>query len=151
MDADMVAYLGLFFAAFVAATLLPTQSELVLAGLVVADIQPVWALVAVATVGNSLGSSMNWLFGRFFSHYRGRRWFPVNESAMERAVAWYRKYGRWSLICSWMPIIGDPLTFGAGVLREPFSSFFAIVVPAKMVRYTVVAGLVQQLNGGWTA
>ncbi|RUY32886.1 DedA family protein, partial [Mesorhizobium sp. M7A.F.Ca.US.001.04.1.1] len=68
--------------------------------------------------------------------------FPVKPQAFDRAAARYRRYGRWSLLLSWVPIIGDPLTVVAGVLREPLWSFVAIVTIAKAGRYLVLAGAV---------
>ena len=136
---DLAAYAGLFAAAFTAATLLPAQSELVLAGLLVAGNQPAWALLAVASVGNVAGSVVNWALGRGVARFRTRRWFPVREEALARAEGWYRRWGRWSLLLSWVPVIGDPLTVAAGVLREPFLPFLALVTAAKLGRYLVVA------------
>lgn len=136
---DLAAYAGLFAAAFTAATLLPAQSELVLAGLLVAGNQPSWALLAVASVGNVAGAVLNWALGRGVARFRDRRWFPVREAAMARAEGWYRRWGRWSLLLSWAPVIGDPLTVAAGVLREPFLPFLALVAAAKVGRYLVVA------------
>ena len=138
---DFYAYWGLFLAAFVAATLLPAQSELALTGLLLAGGQPVWALVAVATAGNVLGSTVNWLLGRYCVRFRDRRWFPVKGEALSKAESWYRKYGRWSLLLSWAPVIGDPLTLAAGLLKEPFPSFLALVAFAKLARYLAVAGI----------
>ena len=140
----MIAYLSLFFAAFIAATLLPAQSELALAGLLALGEQPAWALIAVATVGNVLGSCTNWLIGRSFLHFKDKRWFPAKKEGLDKAEAWYRKYGRWSLLLSWAPVIGDPLTVAAGVLREPFASFCCIVCIAKLGRYLAVTGIVLQ-------
>jgi len=140
----MMEYLGLFSAAFLAATLLPAQSELVLAGLLVMGDQPAWALIAVATAGNVLGSATNWLIGRYLMHFKDRRWFPAKQTTLDKAEAWYRTYGRWSLLLSWAPVIGDPLTVVAGVLREPLASFCCIVLAAKLGRYLVVAGVALQ-------
>jgi membrane protein YqaA with SNARE-associated domain len=137
----MMEYISLFFAAFLAATLLPAQSELALAGLLVLGDQPAWALIAVATAGNVLGSCTNWLIGRFCMRFQDKGWFPVKEASLDRAAKWYRRYGRWSLLASWAPVIGDPLTVLAGILREPFASFCRIVLVAKLGRYLVVAGL----------
>ena len=109
--------------------------------MLVKEVAPIWLLVVVATAGNTLGSATNWLLGRFFIHYQNRRWFPVKQDAIIKAETWYRRYGRWSLLLSWVPIIGDPLTLVAGILREPFHSFILIVAIAKLARYLVVAGI----------
>ena len=137
----MTTYLTLFSAAFIAATLLPAQSELALAGLLALGEQPAWALIAAATAGNVLGSAANWLIGRYFTRFLDRRWFTAKKERLDKAQAWYRKYGRWSLLLSWAPFIGDPLTLIAGVLREPFASFCCIVLIAKLGRYLAVAGI----------
>lgn len=144
---NLIALWGLFLAAFVAATLLPAQSELALAGLLAAGHKPVWLLIGVATLGNSLGSAVNWLLGRFCSRFRNRPWFPVKEKNLIRAQGWYQKYGRWSLLLSWAPLIGDPLTLAAGLLREPFPSFMAIVAAAKLARYLAVAAVALSWTG----
>lgn len=136
-----MAYLSLFVAALLAATLIPAQSELLLAGLLLAGEHPVWALIAVATAGNVLGSAINWWLGRSLERFRERRWFPVRPAALARAQRWYHRWGRWSLLLSWLPVIGDPLTLVAGVLREPFLSFLGIVSVAKFLRYLVLAVL----------
>ena len=138
---DLSAYLGLFLAAFGAATLLPLQSEAVLVGLLLAKSQPAAALLAVATVGNVLGSLLNWLLGLNLERFRRRRWFPVGEAHLQRAQRWYRRYGRWSLLLSWLPVVGDPLTLVAGVMRESFWVVLVCVILAKGVRYAVLAAL----------
>ncbi|MCL1939470.1 MAG: DedA family protein [Desulfovibrionaceae bacterium] len=140
--ADLLTYWGLFLTAFIAATLLPAQSELVLSGLLLSGKQPAWALIAVASVGNTLGSAVNWLMGRYVHHFIDRRWFPVKRESLAKAEGWYHKYGRWSLFLSWAPVIGGPLTLAAGLLREPFWSFVLLVALAKTVRYLVMAGIV---------
>jgi len=144
---DLSAYLGLFVAAFGAATLLPMQSEAVLSGLLLAARQPASLLLLVATIGNVLGSVVNWLLGRYIEHWRHRRWFPVSEDRLEQAQRAYHRYGRWSLLLSWAPIIGDPLTVIAGVLREPFWSFLLIVLVAKAGRYLLLAAVTLGLWG----
>lgn len=135
------AYLGLFLSAFGAATLLPLQSEAVLVALLLAGQQPLWALLLTATLGNVLGSWVNWLLGRSIEHYRERRWFPASPARLQQAQAWYARYGRWSLLLSWMPVIGDPLTLVAGVMRERLWIFLLIVTLAKASRYAVLAAL----------
>lgn len=137
----LAACLSLFFAALVAATLLPAQSEALLGALLLAGHPPALLLIA-ASAGNVLGSVINWLLGRGIEQYRHRRWFPVSEKALTRAQGWYHRYGRWSLLFSWAPIIGDPLTLVAGVMREPFWIFLALVTLAKAGRYLLLAALV---------
>ncbi len=139
---DLSSYLGLFLSAFLTATMLPGQSTLVLAAMIHAGDHPVWALVAVASVGNTLGACLNWWLGRYAVRFRDRQWFPVKAETLAKAEAWYRRYGRWSLLLSWAPIIGDPLTLAAGVLGEPLKSFVPLVALSKTVRYVIVAGLV---------
>jgi membrane protein YqaA with SNARE-associated domain len=137
--ADFAAYGGLFLAAFLAATLLPAQSEAVLVGLLLQGGQPAVALVAVASIGNVLGAVVNWVIGRQAERFRGRRWFPVSGDRLDAARGWYTRYGRWSLLFSWLPIVGDPLTVAAGVLREPLASFLVLVAIGKIGRYLVLA------------
>lgn len=134
----MLALFGLFSAAFLAATLLPAQSELVLAGMALRGVEPIALLWAVATCGNLLGSCVNWALGRFMLHYADRRWFPVKPAHLAKAQAWYGRFGRWSLLASWVPIVGDPLTLVAGVMREPFWRFVLIVALAKGGRYALL-------------
>ncbi|NKC33964.1 YqaA family protein [Falsiroseomonas selenitidurans] len=130
---------GLFLVALGAASLLPLQSEPLLVGLLVLGSQPAWLLVVVASLGNTLGSVLNWWLGRQLVRWQGRRWFPVTPRALDRASGWYRRWGHWSLLLSWAPVIGDPLTLAAGVLREPFWRFLALVALAKTGRYAVLA------------
>ena len=139
------AYAALFAAAFIAATLLPAQSEAVLVGLLVAGDHPVLALVLVAGIGNVLGATVNYVLGRAALGFQDRRWFPAGPAALARASAWYARYGRWSLLLSWAPVIGDPLTVAAGLLREPLWSFLLLVALAKFGRYTILAAVTLQL------
>lgn len=135
----MIGYAGLFLSALVAATLLPMQSEAVLAGLLLGGGHSVALLLTVATVGNVLGSVINWALGRFLLRFRDRRWFPASEAQMARAQGWYRRYGRLSLLGSWLPVVGDPITVVAGILREPLWVFLLLVTLAKAGRYLVLA------------
>ena len=145
--ADLLVYLTLFATALLAATIVPAQSEAVLATLLVAGEQPAWALLAVASVGNVLGSTINWFLGRGIETFRHARWFPVSEAQLARAQAWYARYGKWSLLASWVPIIGDPLTLAAGLMREPLPVFLLLVSIAKVGRYLVLAAMVAGFFG----
>jgi membrane protein YqaA with SNARE-associated domain len=135
----MIALVGLFLAAFAAATLIPAQSEAVLIALILSASHPVWLLLTVATFGNVLGSAVNWAMGRFLIRFANRRWFPVSQAQMDRATGWYWRWGHWSLLASWVPVVGDPLTLVAGALKEPFWRFVLIVTLAKGGRYLVLA------------
>jgi len=137
----MIAYTSLFFSALIAATLLPMQSESVLVGLLITTDHPAFALLMVATVGNVLGAILNWYLGRYVRRFQHRRWFPASEAQIARAQNWYRRYGRWSLLGSWLPIVGDPLTVVAGIMREPLLPFVLLVTIAKATRYFVLAAI----------
>ena len=135
---DMTAYAGLFLASFLAATLFPAQSEAVLIGLAATENYSLALLVIVASIGNILGSVLNWWIGRGVERFKDKKWFPVKTSTLEKAQGWYSKYGRWSLLLSWVPFIGDPLTVAAGVMRERLSVFILIVGLAKTTRYILL-------------
>ena len=141
--AHLGAYSSLFIAAFLAATILPAQSEAGLAALILASPASVILLVATASLGNVLGSVVNWYLGLGINRFAGKKWFPAN-AQLSRATSWYSRYGRWSLLLSWAPIIGDPLTVVAGIMREPLLRFLLIVGIAKTSRYIVVALLALQ-------
>ncbi|MGC1496693.1 MAG: YqaA family protein [Sulfitobacter sp.] len=137
----MFAYIGLFASALIAATILPMQSEAVLVALLVEGKRSVVILLIVATTGNVMGALINWVLGRFALRFQNRRWFPASDQQLARAQEWYSRYGRWSLLCSWVPIVGDPITVVAGILREPLWSFVMLVTLAKGLRYLVLAAL----------
>jgi len=139
---ELTSYLGLFLAAFAAATLLPMQSEAALAAMLVSELYLPVALVAVATAGNVLGSVVNWFLGRGVEHFKHKRWFPIRESKLEKAQVFYQRYRYWSLLLSWVPIIGDPITLVAGVMREPLWRFTLLVTLAKGGRYLLLTLLV---------
>ncbi len=138
-------YLGLFTASFLAATVLPFQSEVLLFGMLLAEHYHWLALVMVASFGNILGSVVNWGLGRSLAIFEDRPWFPVKREKMARADRWYHQYGRWTLLLSWVPFIGDPLTIVAGILREPLPIFLLLVSVAKIARYFAVAAI----SYGW--
>lgn len=137
----MIAYLSLFFTALIAATILPMGSEAVLAALLIAGEHSAVMLILVATMGNVLGSVVNWYLGHHLLRYKDKRWFPSSDEQLASAQGWYSRYGRWSLLASWVPIIGDPLTVVAGTMREPVGSFVVLVTAAKAGRYLVLAAV----------
>lgn len=137
---DLLALLGLFATCLAAGSVVPIPSEAAFVALILTNDFAVWTLLAVATAGNVTGATINWLLGLGAGRLEGRRWFPVSTVAVDRARRWYHLYGRWSLLMSWVPIVGDPLTIAAGLMREPLWSFLLLVVAAKFGRYLLVAG-----------
>lgn len=139
-------YLSVFISAFLAATILPAQSEAILAYQLSVTPRALVGLVTIATVGNVLGAIVNWALGRFLTHHRDRPWFPIRTDRLETAERQYRKYGRFSLLLSWVPFIGDPITVVAGVLREPVWSFLLLVTIAKGARYIFIAMMMSSVT-----
>lgn len=135
-------HLSLFVSAFLAATILPGSSEVVLAGLVLLDPASTATLFIAATIGNTAGAAVNWYLGRSLMRYGGRRWFPVSTARIDQASAFFNRYGSWPLLLSWLPIVGDPLTVAAGALQIRFLLFLPLVAIGKAARYAfVVAGV----------
>ena len=95
-------------------------------------------LLLAASVGNILGSSFNWVLGIYFGKFESKKWFPFNQNQIKRSSKWFLKYGKWSLLFAWLPIVGDPLTFVAGVMRIRFLDFLILVAIGKVGRYLVV-------------
>ena len=141
----MLALTGLFFAAFIAATLIPAQSEAVLVALLLAGTQPVWLLLLVATAGNVLGAAVNWTIGRFLMRFSGHPRFPFSVRQVVQAQGWYGRWGWVSLFGSWLPIIGDPLVLAAGLMREPLWRVVLVVTLAKAGRYVALTWATLQL------
>jgi membrane protein YqaA with SNARE-associated domain len=136
---------SLFLSAFAAATVLPLSSEAVLSALIAAGGFHIWLLVSIASIANTLGSAINWILGRYCLRWRDNRWFPVTTSALGRASKWFAQYGQCSLLFAWVPIVGDPLTFVAGILRVSFLRFLLLTAIGKTLRYVVVALLAERL------
>ena len=115
------------------------SSEALLAGLLASRPGETPLLLAVATLGNTLGSAINWVIGRGVERFRDRPWFPVSAEAYAAAEVRFRRYGLWSLLFAWVPFIGDPLTVIAGALRVPLPRFLLLVGVGKAARYIAVA------------
>ena len=131
-------YLSLFAISFLAATILPLSSELTLAGLIATSNYDNLLLLMVASFGNVLGSVVNWSLGFYSRNLATKKWFPFKETQIERSSKWFDKFGKLSLLLAWVPIIGDPLTLVAGLLRVRFLDFIILVAIGKVSRYLIV-------------
>ena len=131
-------YLSLFTISFLAATILPFSSELTLAGLIATSNYDNLFLLIVASLGNTLGSVVNWALGFYSRNLTTKKWFPFKDNQIEKSSKWFSRFGKWSLLFSWVPIIGDPLTLVAGLLRVRFLDFIILVAIGKVSRYLIV-------------
>ena len=135
-------YLSLFAISFLAATILPFSSELTLAGLIATSDYDNLLLLTVASFGNILGSLVNWALGSYSRNLATKKWFPFKETQIERSSKWFKKFGKWSLLFAWVPVLGDPLTLVAGILRVKFIDFIILVAIGKVSRYLIVFYLI---------
>ena len=126
---DSTSLWALFASAFISATVLPGASEVVLFAVLKAFPERALAAIAIATVGNTLGSLTTYGLGRLVP----KRDFEG------RAVAWVRRYGAWSLLLAWLPIVGDALCAAAGWLRLPWVKCLPAIAAGKLARYLVIA------------
>jgi membrane protein YqaA with SNARE-associated domain len=140
------ALLSLLIISFLASTLFPLGSEWFLVLLLLNGTSPSWA-VATATLGNSLGAWTNYLIGAWGQDWVIRRLLSVGPAQQKRAEHWFRRYGSWSLLLSWLPIVGDPLCLVSGVMKTPQSRFFILVVCGKGLRYLGVAMITLGVGG----
>ena len=132
---------GMFCAAFLAATILPLGSEAVLVWLLVNNGRPA-AVIFTATLGNVLGSLVNYWMGRAGGLWLSGRLFKVSQAELSRALDRFRSWGTWGLLLAWLPVVGDPLTIAAGVLRVNLWLFLCLVTLGKLGRYLVLAAAV---------
>jgi len=128
---------ALFFLSFLAATLIPLGSEWLLVSLILNGLD-FWPVVLTATAGNYLGSCTTYLIGSSGSEFLTQKVFGISKKSQEKADRFYQKYGKWSLLLSWLPIIGDPLCLVGGIQRLNFRIFSLLVILGKFGRYGVV-------------
>jgi len=132
-------FISLSVTAFLSATLLPGSSEALLISLILLGNESPITLVVLATFGNVLGSLLNWYLGAFFMSLQHKRWFPASPRQIDKARVWFTKYGIWSLLLAWVPVIGDPLTLIAGMMRISIIPFLILVTIGKFSRYALIA------------
>ena len=134
----MIIYISLFFISFLAATILPFSSEVTLATLIASSNYNNLLLLIFASLGNILGSVVNWVLGFYSRNLATKRWFPFKDKQIKKSSSWFNRFGKWSLLFTWIPIIGDPLTLAAGLLRVKFIEFLILVSIGKVSRYIVI-------------
>lgn len=134
-------YFGLFIVAFLAATILPLSSEIILSALLLNGLNPI-TLILVATLSNVLGSLTNYALGYWAGLNIIRQWLKLSEIEFLTAEKRFEQYGLISLLFAWVPVIGDPLTVVAGVLRVNLFWFIVLVTTGKLLRYILVSYLV---------
>ena len=131
-------YSSLFVISFLAATILPFSSELTLAGLMATSNYDSLLLLIVASLGNVFGSVVNWILGFYSRNLSKKNWFLFKDEQIKKSSKWFNKFGKWSLLLAWVPIVGDPLTLAAGLLRVKFVEFLILVTIGKVSRYLVI-------------
>ncbi len=135
---SLEAYTSLFISSFLSSTILPGHSEIILTTFILLEKFSQFLLILFASLGNILGSIVNWYLGFYITKFVKKDWFPFQKKQLDKASSWYLKYGKWSLFLSWVPIIGDPLTIVAGMFRVPLIIFITIVSISKVLRYIFV-------------
>lgn len=131
-------YPALFLLSLLASTLVPLGSEWLLVTLVVSGFAPL-PVVLVASVGNVLGACTSYVIGVYGSALLTSKILRMDEQDCARAERFFTRYGSWSLLLSWLPVIGDPLCLVAGMLRVAFGRFVLLVATGKVARYAAVA------------
>ena len=131
-------YLSLFTVCFLVATIVPFGSEMYFGTLLSLNKYNNLLLLVSASVGNVLGSVFNWVCGYYVNYFINKSWFPIKKENITKGTNIFNKYGKWSLLLSWVPFIGDPITFVAGTLRYSFIPFVIFVTIGKVGRYLLI-------------
>ena len=131
----------LFASSFIAATIFPAGSEVVLATLNITGDHDKFLLLTIATAGNVLGALVNWFIGYYLIKFKDKKWFPLKKKQLKKYSGIYQKWGIWSLLFAWMPIIGDPLTVIAGIFRTNIWLFLLLVTIGKASRYLFIISI----------
>jgi membrane protein YqaA with SNARE-associated domain len=134
-------YIGLFLASFLAATILPLSSEIVLSVLLL-NHYDVATTITVASIGNILGSITNYYIGLGSHNLVLKRLENTSREKINHSIETLKKFGTPALLFAWVPIIGDPLTVAAGFIRVKLTQFILFVSVGKIIRYYIVATLI---------
>ena len=131
-------YLSLLTVSFMVATIIPFGSEMYFGTLLSLGKYNSFLLLVSASIGNVLGSVFNWVCGYYVNYFIKKPWFPIRQNKIKKGTEIFNKYGKWSLLLSWVPFIGDPITFVAGTLRYSLIPFVILVSIGKVGRYLVI-------------
>ena len=131
-------YLSLFIFCLSLGTFFPFASETYLSTLLISEKYNTFLLLSFASLGNILGSVISYVFGYFVNFFLKKLWFPINKYLLQKATDIFKKYGKWSLLLSWVPIIGDPIAFAAGSFRYNILFFLIFVSIGKVARYLLL-------------
>ncbi|QUX91224.1 DedA family protein [Marinomonas sp. A3A] len=134
----MLDYLFVFLVSFLSATILPLGSEGLLLYYANDGASSVFLLWLWASLGNTLGGLTNWLLGLYLVQFEHKKWFPVKAEVREKAERFFNKYGVWSLLFTWLPVVGDGIALISGVLRTPIWYFLPLVLIGKAARYALI-------------
>jgi membrane protein YqaA with SNARE-associated domain len=131
-------YLFIFLVSFLSATILPLGSEGLLLYYANDATLSVFYLWIWASLGNTLGGLTNWFLGLYLVRFEHKKWFPMKASTRQKAEFFFNKYGIWSLLFTWLPVVGDGIALVSGVLRTPIWYFLPLVLIGKAARYALI-------------
>jgi membrane protein YqaA with SNARE-associated domain len=137
----MIDLTTLFISSFLAATIFPAGSEIILVALNISGNHDKLLLLAIATTGNVLGALVNWFIGYYLIKFKDRKWFPLKKKQLKKYSDIYQKWGVWSLLLAWLPFIGDPLTVIAGIFKTNIWLFLLLVTIGKFTRYLFIISI----------
>jgi len=131
-------YISIFFLSFLAATIIPFSSEVGLFSYMAVGKFNNELLLIFASLGNILGSCVNYILGLYIIKFKTKSWFPFKDNQILKATKWFNRFGVYSLFFAFLPIVGDPLTLIAGMFRVSFIKFIILVSFGKILRYLLI-------------
>lgn len=128
----------LFFLSIISASIIPAQAELVCFAFLASGKYTPWLLITAACAGTVIGTGINWVLGRYLTHFQDKKWFPVKPEYLHKAEVLFSRHGKITLLLAGVPLIGDPITIAAGAAKTRFSYFISLAAPAKCCRFLIV-------------
>lgn len=130
-------YWGMFLSAFLAGSVFPLSSEVVMLALLAAKLDP-WQLVIYATIGNTMGSMLNYAIGMLGRIDWIEKYLRVSSKELERAKRFMAGRGAWMGFFSFLPVIGEALTIVLGLMRSNVVYTLISVTIGKFLRYLLI-------------